>query len=931
MTLRETESCGRHSGKSFTSCVTGASTTSRSCPAIPFEQSSILDALVLPAAVINHQYTYIWVNRCYGSAYGKQPSDIVGNAVPEVWGWEAFRKCIKKNLDRCFQGEEVRQEGWIDFPALGRRYCETVYSPYSPEDTTDSWAIVVTYDLTERKRIEGELKGYRENLDRLVEERSINLIQANEELKAREEKYRQIFEDAAVGIYRTTPDGRFLMVNPYLAQLHGYENPEDFLRSITNIATQLYADPERRADFLALMEKDGIVRNFEMQARTKDGAIKHLCLNAHAVRDENGNTLWHDGVLLDITEKKGTQELVVRQRDLALKLAQIDTLEEGLTLIIQTAIAMSGMESGGIFLKNTETGGLVLVSAFGFTREFQERIRYVPEGSRHWKLMTAKESIHTRTSRDRTPVAFKEGFQVLSHMPVLEKGEVIGCLVIGSKVFVDVPEQVRTSLELLAAQSGNVIARIQARERIEAEVSIRRTAEKALQESEERYRIAIEHSNDGVVIDRSNEHLYVNRRYVEMFGYEDVEELIGKPVSAVVHADDLDRVTDITRRRELGEPAPVSYEFKARKRDGSPFYAEASVARIVFHGKPASLAYIRDITQRKHAEEVMLRFRREYELLTIARTKVIDRLAHEMKTPIAIIKANLNLLRKELGDHVSRSKAAFLERVEASAERLSNVAWDAERTFDVYRFVEAADLQEEIGWLTDRIELVEETPSRVRAQLNTLRESVSKYLAISEQSVQWIQVNTELRQIISDVEQQADRELSFSHRGDDDLQISMNRGVFRDIMYALLKNAVENTPDGGSVSVLFERKNGGAEIRVTDTGIGITEESQKYLFGGFFAGEALDFYSSGKPFVFGAGGRGLDPLRIKLYGRRYGLDISVRSRRCPHLPGGQDQCPGSIERCRRCSGPMDCLESGGTTFSLMFPDVRCATDTRNST
>jgi signal transduction histidine kinase len=165
------------------------------------------------------------------------------------------------------------------------------------------------------------------------------------------------------------------------------------------------------------------------------------------------------------------------------------------------------------------------------------------------------------------------------------------------------------------------------------------------------------------------------------------------------------------------------------------------------------------------------------------------------------------------------------------------------------------------------------------------------------------------------------RELSFYHKGDDELQIDIDKVVLNEIMEALLKNAVENTPDGGVVSVLFERKNGGAEIHVADTGIGITEENQRYLFSGFLFARESDFYSSGKPFMFGAGGKGLDLLRIRLYGRRYGFHISVKSRRCPYLPGDRDQCPGSIKLCHHCSLPEDCLESGGSSFSLFFPDV----------
>ena len=334
--------------------------------------------------------------------------------------------------------------------------------------------IEVATDITARKRMEEELKKHRDHLEQLVAERTA-------EMKKSEKKYRDIFEEPLLGIYQSTPEGRFLMVNPYFARLHGYESPEELIESITDIATQFSVNPEDRKDFLGLMERDGFVRNFEAQAKTKDGAIRQLSINAYAVKDADGIVRRHDGVLLDITEKKLAQELLVRQRDLALKLAQTGDLQEGLAVILESAVMVSGMECGGILLKNAETGGFDLVSSIGLTQEFQDKIRLVPQGSFLWSYIMDKKILHTRASRDLTPVSFEEGFQIVSLMPVLARDDVTGCLLVASRMLTHIPEQVRTFLEFLASQSGNSIARMQVRKLLEAEISIRREAERALE------------------------------------------------------------------------------------------------------------------------------------------------------------------------------------------------------------------------------------------------------------------------------------------------------------------------------------------------------------------------------------------------------------------------------------------------------------------
>jgi PAS domain S-box-containing protein len=329
-------------------------------------------------------------------------------------------------------------------------------------------------DLTDLKKIEKQLKDYQEHLEKLVEERT-------NEVRESEKKFRDIFENAAEGIYQTTPDGRFLTANPALAQMYGYKSPSELIGTVTNIGTEIYADPERRKDFINVIEKDGFVQDFEIQVRKKDGFKAYVSINARAIRDKNGRTVYFEGTNQDITEKKLAVEQLILQRDFALKLSQLVSLDECVALILKTVIMASNMECGGISLKNNVTGGFDLAFSINLANDFQDKIQHVPVESYTWLRVIEKNSFHIRPSRNLSPIAFEAGFKFLSVMPLLQRDEVAGFLVVASKVITEIPDRVRVGLEVLAAESGNVIARIQARERLEAEILTRKEAEKALE------------------------------------------------------------------------------------------------------------------------------------------------------------------------------------------------------------------------------------------------------------------------------------------------------------------------------------------------------------------------------------------------------------------------------------------------------------------
>ncbi len=132
-----------------------------------------------------------------------------------------------------------------------------------------------------------------------------DLVAARETLKRTEERYRSIVENAAEGIYQSSPDGRQLGANLALARINGYESPAEMLSAVRDIGGECYVDPRRRAEFMRQMALYGQVRNFESEIyrhRTRERIW--VSENARAVYGDDGKIAYYEGTVREITERK---------------------------------------------------------------------------------------------------------------------------------------------------------------------------------------------------------------------------------------------------------------------------------------------------------------------------------------------------------------------------------------------------------------------------------------------------------------------------------------------------------------------------------------------------------------------------------------------------------------------------------------------------
>jgi len=207
------------------------------------------------------------------------------NFIERTGSYSLGQKCYKALHDReeicpwcvnerVFRGETVR---WEVRSPKDKHWYYVVNTPIKHPDGTMS-KMAMIQDITERKEMEKALK-----------------------LAA--EKYRGIFENAVEGIFQSTPEGQFVSVNPAMARIFGYGSTGEMLAAINDISRQLYVEPRRREDFRAAMRSEGLIKGFEAQMYRQDGSRIWVSINARAVTDEEGEILYYEGFVQDLTDR----------------------------------------------------------------------------------------------------------------------------------------------------------------------------------------------------------------------------------------------------------------------------------------------------------------------------------------------------------------------------------------------------------------------------------------------------------------------------------------------------------------------------------------------------------------------------------------------------------------------------------------------------
>ena len=304
--------------------------------------------------------------------------------------------------------------------------------------------------------------------------------QAEEKLKASEDKYRSIFENAVEGIYQAKPEGRYISVNPALARMLGYESPEEMITSVTDIGRQLFVNSEDMERYQAISEKKGEVNSFEAQLYRKDGSATWTSTNARAIRDAAGNVSHFDGTVEDITSRKRADEAI--KRTAAEWRTTFDSIEDMIMILDLDCRIVRVNKSVVSFL------GLSYSDILG---------KYCYD-LMHWGKRSSEEWCFSKMLNSKKHEE--------SEMYIDEKGIWI-----------------LTSVDPIFDGKGNITGAVH----IMKDVTERKQMEEALRESENKFRDLVEKSIVGVYLIQDKLFKYVNTRFAEIHGYT-VEELVDK-------------------------------------------------------------------------------------------------------------------------------------------------------------------------------------------------------------------------------------------------------------------------------------------------------------------------------------------------------------------------------------------------------------------
>lgn len=293
-----------------------------------------------------------FVNRKMADMLGYSVEEMMGKTITVFMDPDELADNAKKLEDRrqgrndYYERKFRRKDGSI------RWFGVSATSLKNP-DGSFAGSFAMLTDITERRQAEEALKQKNEELGAAYEQITASeeelrqnldeLAESQKALKKSESKYRSLFNNAILGIFRSTPDGQLLDVNPAFARLAGYALPREMIEKVPDIR-QIYVRPEDRREFQEILERDGEIRGFEAEIRRPDTVSVWISINAKTVRSkQDGRIISFDGTIEDITARKSAEiELLRRNEELQASHEEITATEEELR---QNLSELAGQEN----------------------------------------------------------------------------------------------------------------------------------------------------------------------------------------------------------------------------------------------------------------------------------------------------------------------------------------------------------------------------------------------------------------------------------------------------------------------------------------------------------------------------------------------------------------------------------------------------------
>ncbi len=742
------------------------------------------------------------------------------------------------------------------------------------------------------------------------------------------DRYRVLIEEVADGFYEVDLHGNFQFFNKALSRIFGYSTDEIQGRNFTEFMDEKNARIAYEAFNQIYRTGKGIV-GIKWQIARKDGENRHLEISANLITDDSDQPVGFRGIARDVTDRVMAQKALKESETCALELSQTSRRAE------QRYRAFLNFLPDPVFVFNMDHTVSYLNPAFekvfGWTlAELEGKIipSFIPDEMKASTRLGIKQLFQDK---------LLHGFETKR---LTKDGRVLD-IVIDGAIFYDEDNQPAGQVitlrdvtrEKREARINQTLFRISGAlhhyRSLDARLGFIATEVRNLMGVEGASVILLDEENDefffresvyddGQTGQKMKEIRFPVDKGVAGQVYRTGKSLIVPDTSKDPHFfSQVDEKSQYETRSMLDVPIQIQDRLigvlcAVNKKEGTFDEDDVNLLEAIAN-------YVALPIENATINEALKRSYQEVQSLNRAKDSVIHHLSHELKTPLSILTASLSILKKRLAGLTDTHWETILNRAQRNLDRLLDMQYQIEdilreKDYKIYYMLSAL-----LDACSDELETLVTLNLEEQDIVDRLRRHIEKLFGPHEASSQEILLDQFVKSQIEDLRPKfAHRNCRVETRLASVAPIWIPAEVLAKIVEGLVRNAVENTPDNGRITVAVRAGEIGPELEVKDTGIGISEENQRLIFENYFTAYDTLQYASRNPYDFGAGGKGFDLLRMRIFSERYHFQLKMSSQRCRNVPQDTDACPGDIEECDHTEQTADCLESGGTTVTVRF-------------